>query len=135
MSERIVFYQLSHKFVDDRADIPENARQVVYYALAIGHHIGVMDCFASLMEIPCPEFERWVGRLPAGTVRRKLEGVLKWGEIEITHHHAGELLPVLEGALPQMDAAEAGWAARLASSARQMLAEPALYLMVRRRAA
>ncbi len=55
MSERAVFYQLTHKFVNNDAYIPENAQQVMYYSLAIGHHVGVMDCFKSLMEIPLDE--------------------------------------------------------------------------------
>jgi hypothetical protein len=52
MSARVAIYQLSHKFVNQREDVPENAQQVVYYTLAIGHHVGVLDCFSSISEIP-----------------------------------------------------------------------------------
>ena len=52
MERQVVFYRLSRKVVNDRDAIPEDARQVLYYSLAIGHHVGVMDCFAELMAVP-----------------------------------------------------------------------------------
>jgi len=134
MGERAVFYQLTHKFISDRQGTPENARQVVYYSLAIGHHVGVMDCFKSIMEVPLDGYRQWISRLPEGNGRHKLEGVLKWGEIEINSSHAVELLPALNSSLPQMDGCEAHWTSELIQSLHQMVAEPALYLMVRKRA-
>ena len=127
MSERVVFYQLTHKFVNQEQNIPEDARQVVYYSLAIGHHVGVMDCFQRLMEIPLKEYRHWISRLPEGTARRKMEGVLKWGEIEVNQSHASELLQVL-------DKSQAQWTATLAQSLQAMVKEPALYLMIRKQA-
>src|SRR4030067_3666947 len=115
MSERAVFYQLTHKFVSDQEKIPETARQVMYYSLAIGHHVGVMDCFQSLMEVPLGDSRAWIERLPAGDGRHKLEGVLKWGEIEINASHAEELLPTLGTGLWGMTAAEIGWTHTLMS--------------------
>jgi len=134
MSERAVFYQLTHKFVNDREKIPETAQQVMYYSLAIGHHVGVMDCFQSLMEVPLDDYRAWLERLPAGGGRHKLEGVLKWGEIEINTSHAEELLLTLRASLPLMTAAEAGWTHTLMLCLQSMQTEPALYLMVRKRA-
>jgi hydrogenase-4 component J len=134
MSERAVFYQLTHKFVNDEKGIPESAQQVIYYSLAIGHHIGVMDCFKSMMEVPLEDYKQWLTRLPAGAGRHKLEGVLKWGEIEINRSHVGELLPVLDASLPQMNASEVQWTGALIQCLQKMVEEPALYLMVRRRA-
>jgi hydrogenase-4 component J len=133
MAERVVFYQLTHKFVNQEQDIPEEARQVVYYSLAIGHHVGVMDCFQSLVEIPLEEYRRWVSGLPEGTGRRKLEGLLKFGEIEINHSHAGELLRALNGASAAKTAAGPTWVGSLAQCLQNMTTEPALYLMVRTR--
>ncbi len=134
MSERAVFYQLTHKFVNDEKAIPEEARQVIYYSLAIGHHVGVMDCFQSLMEIPLADYRQWISRLPAGAGRHKLEGLLKWGEIEINSSHTGELAPALEAGLAQMSEAEKRWSSVLASCMHKMAEEPALYLMVRKAA-
>lgn len=122
MSGRVVFYQLTHKFVNQEQNIPESARQVVYYSLAIGHHVGVMDCFQSLMEVPLEEYSQWVSQLPEGLARRKMEGVLKWGEIEVNHTHAGEILPLLNET----------WTEPIAGCLQAMLKEPALYLMIRK---
>ena len=130
----MVFYQLSRKVVNKQEDIPEDARQVMYYALAIGHHVGVMDCFSELMTIPAEAYERCVGRLPDGEARRKLNGVLKWQEIEINRGHVDELLPALNGLLSTAGEPEAEWVQTMIHSLREMLAEPALYMMVRMRA-
>ena len=132
MNERVVFYQLTHKFVNQDQNIPEDARQVVYYSLAIGHHVGVLDCFQSMMEIPLEEYSRWISRLPEGAARHKLEGLLKFGEIEVNHSHAGELLPILNDSLTGMDEAQNKWTETLSQCLRGMMKEPALYLMVRK---
>ena len=132
MKERVVFYQLTHKFVNQDQNIPEDARQVVYYSLAIGHHVGVLDCFHSMLEIPLEEYRRWISRLPEGAARHKLEGLLKFGEIEVNHSHAGELLPVLNDSLSGMDEAQTKWTETLSQCLRGMMKEPALYLMVRK---
>ena len=127
MSARVAVYQLSHKFINRREDVPENARQVVYYALAVGHHVGVMDCFSSLVEIPLDEFTRWLEGLPDGPGRTKLEGVVKWGEIEINHSHIGILMPLMEASN-----SDVSWISTLIQSLQGMSREPALYLMVRK---
>ena len=134
MSERAVFYQLTHKFVNDQASIPDNAQQVLYYSLAIGHHVGVMDCFHSLMEVPLEDYRSWIAQLPEGNGRRKLEGLLKWGEIEINSSHAGDLLHTLNAGLPGMAECETEWSRILMNCLQSMKNEPALYLMVRKRA-
>lgn len=41
MSEQVVFSQLSRKFIDENDATPAEAQQVVYYSLAIGHHLGL----------------------------------------------------------------------------------------------
>lgn len=127
MNAKIVVYQLSHKFIDRREDIPENARQVVYYALAVGHHVGVMDCFSSLIEIPLEAYEGWLKSLPDGPGRIKMEGVVKWGEIEINQSHIGLIMPLLE-----MNKVREGWIESLIQCFKSMRQEPALYLMLRK---
>ena len=127
MSARVAVYQLSHKFINRREDVPENARQVVYYALAVGHHVGVMDCFSSLVEIPMDEFSHWLDKLPEGPGKKKLEGIIKWGEIEINRSHVGLILPILEA-----NPAEQPWTQTLLHSLQCIIQEPALYLMVKK---
>ena len=131
MPDRAVFYRLTQKFVNTERDIPEAPRQVLYYSLAIGHHVGVMDCFHSWLEVPLDEYRAWLAHMPAGAGRHKLEGLLKWGEIEINHTHVSELAPALRAAQPHVKQAEAQHVTALLDCLQHMLAEPALYLMVR----
>lgn len=126
MEAKVVFFQLTHKFVNRDEAVPEGPRQVIYYSLAIGHHVGVMDCFQTLFELPLEEYRVWVGGLPESPARQKLEGLLKWGEIEINRTHAADLMAQLSSS------AAPAWQATLTSSLQTMLREPALYLMVRR---
>lgn len=123
----ITIYQLSKKFVNRQEEIPAEARQVVYYALAVGHHVGVMDCFSPLAEIPLDAYRAWVERLPEGEARRKLEGAWKWGEVEINRNHAGLLLSALEDGRAE----DEPWAPLLVEGLRGILIEPAYYLMLR----
>lgn len=125
---RITFYQLRSKFVNQRTDIPETARQVLYTTLAVGHHVGVLDCFSGLVDAPLAEFQDWVLRLPAGPGRTKLEGLFKFGEIEINVTHAGMLLPLFADA----EIADTLWAAQVSQCLQAMKHEPAIYLMARR---
>ena len=132
MTERAVFYQLTEKYANTDKDIPEDAQQVVYYSLAIGHHVGVLDCFQSLMEIPLDEYRDWIAQMPEGTARHKLEGLLNWGEIEINRSHAADLVPVLKDSRSKMDAAGIHCTEVLLDCLQKMIREPALYLMVRK---
>ncbi|SJI19853.1 protein processing element [Shigella sonnei] len=43
----IVFWTLRKKFVASSDEMPEHSSQVMYYSLAIGHHVGVIDCLMS----------------------------------------------------------------------------------------
>ncbi len=84
MSEKVVFSQLSRKFIDENDATPAEAQQVVYYSLAIGHHLGVIDCLEAALTCPWDEYLAWIATLEAGSeARRKMEGVPKYGEIVI----------------------------------------------------
>ena len=128
MSPKICVYQLRSKFVNERKDVPEEARQVVYYTLAVGHHVGVMDCFSSQFEIPLDEYAAWVQSLPEGPARTKLEGALHWGEIEVNLSHVELLLPLLEE--EQVDGPN--WSREFVQCLQSIKHEPALYLMLRK---
>jgi hydrogenase-4 component J len=130
--ERVVFYQLSRRFVQQGQVMPAQSSRLVHYALAIGHHIGVIDCFSNRLEMPLDGYRDWVARLPKGEGRRKLEGLLRFGEIEITAAHTGLLRPVLDASVAASDA-QAEWTLRLREMLQAIDEEPALYLMVRRR--
>lgn len=88
MSEQVVFSQLSRKFIDENDATPAEAQQVVYYSLAIGHHLGVIDCLEAALTCPWDEYLAWIATLKAGSdARRKMEGVPKYGEIVIDFNH------------------------------------------------
>ncbi len=84
MSEKVVFSQLSRKFIDENDATPAEAQQVVYYSLAIGHHLGVIDCLEAALTCPWDEISVLIATLEAGSeARRKMKGVPKYGEIVI----------------------------------------------------
>ena len=131
MRPEIVFYRLNRKVVHNREAIPEDARQVMYYSLMIGHHVGVMDCFSELMAVPTDQYGQLLDAMADHEARRKLDGALKWSEIEINRSHVNSLLPALHGALARMDGSAAEWVRTFARCLREMVEEPALYLMLK----
>jgi hydrogenase-4 component J len=133
VESKVVFYRLSRKIVSNQQAIPEEARQVMYYSLAIGHHVGVMDCLSELCAVPADVYERCLKNLPDGEARRKLEGALTWNEIEINRSHVDELLPALSSLLPQMNEAECEWVKTLIQCLREIVIEQALYMMAKMR--
>lgn len=132
MSGKVIFYRLGQKFLDRREDVPAEAKQVVYYSLAIGHHIGVIDCLQPVLDCPLEAFERWIAKLPA-EARGKLQGIARWGEINVDASHAAMLIAGLDAARPAFDGGELVWADSLLESLHAMRAEPAIYLIARRR--
>ena len=61
---QVVFYSLSRKFVQEKK-APAKAQEVIYYSLAIGHHLGVIDCLEAKLSCPLAGFHGWVAQLPA----------------------------------------------------------------------
>lgn len=131
MEPQVAFYQLSRKVVNNQESIPMDARRVMYYSLAIGHHVGVMDCLSELMAVPIEKYRRCLAHLAGGEARRKLEGVLTWNEVEINRGHVGELLPALTEAISTMNRSDSEWVKAMILCLQNMAAEPALYLMLR----
>jgi hypothetical protein len=131
--EQVVFYQLSRKFLDSAQTVAAAPKQIIHYTLAIGHHIGVIDCFSAKLEMPLEAYTHWVAQLPESEGRRKLEGLMRFGEIEISEAHAGLLQSALNRGLDTMSPAETEWTARLNGMLQDIVDEPAVYVMVRRR--
>ncbi len=131
LSTEIVFYRLSRKVVHDRDAIPEDARQVMYSSLMIGHHVGVMDCFSELVAVPAEQYQQLLDAVSEPEARLKLEGALKWSEIEVNRSHVDALLPALNAAIARMNASTGEWVQTFARCLREMVAEPALYLMLK----
>ncbi len=74
MSETVVFSQLSRKFIDENDATPDQAQQVVYYSLAIGHHLGVIDCLEAALSCPWDAYLAWIATLEAGSARGAKHG-------------------------------------------------------------
>ncbi len=134
MSGKIVFYALSRKFLEAEAKIPATAQQVMYQTLALGHHIGVIDCLKVILECPLPGFERWLTHLPEGEARAKLAGILRFGEIMIDASHTQLLALALDRSRANFSIDETHWSERLMQALAAIEAEPAMYLMVKRHA-
>ena len=131
MSE-IVFYQLRDKFLERAEDIPETAKEVVYHALAIGHHVGVFDCFRPMLRMSDAVFDRLLEHLPQGEARRKLEGVKRFGEIMVDRTHTRLLATAFAEARAGLDEVSEACVDRLVDALAVIEAEPAVYLMGRR---
>lgn len=89
----VVFYQVKAKFVDSEKSVPEEAKDVLYYTLSIGHHTGVIDCLEEKLRIPKSEFLE-ICDLLDGEAKFKLEGAVRNTEIQIEKHN---LPPLIEG--------------------------------------
>ena len=134
MSESVVFCQLSRKFVDENDNTPADARQVVYYSLAIGHHLGVIDCLKESLICPLEAYLAWIATLEGdGEARCKMNGVPRYGEIIIDQNHVVMLARVFDAAKPAQTPEQQGWSQTLLDMLQAIQQEPAIYLMVRRR--
>ncbi|AKM46923.1 Formate hydrogenlyase maturation protein HycH [Edwardsiella anguillarum] len=131
----VVFHILNAKFVqqaEDEAATPPAAREVIYYSLAIGHHLGVIDCLKPCMSLPLSDYRAWIAQLETGEARRKLEGVLRFGEIGIDISHIHTLACALDRALPAMTPPQQAWSRSLIDALQLIENEPTIYLMVKR---
>ena len=133
MSETVVFSQLSRKFIDENDATPAEAQQVVYYSLAIGHHLGIIDCLEAALTCPWDEYLAWIATLAEGSeARRKMEGVPKYGEIVIDSNHVQMLARAFDRALAVQTPEQQAWSKQMLSMLHDIHQESAIYLMVRR---
>ncbi|MTC61394.1 hydrogenase maturation peptidase HycI [Providencia rustigianii] len=131
-SGKVIFWSLRQKFVDSDDDIPEEAQQVMYYSLAIGHHVGMIDCLKTELECPLDGYQAWVNALPEGEARRKLQGLITFGEINIDATHTNMLALALDGFAKDSDSPYQAWSATLIRLLGEIEREPAIYLIVKR---
>ncbi|CAG9430729.1 hypothetical protein NVI2019_GHJFPKLH_03211 [Providencia alcalifaciens] len=132
---KVIFWSLRQKFVDSDDDVPEDAQQVMYYSLAIGHHVGMIDCLKTELECPLDGYQSWVNALPEGEARRKLQGLITFGEINIDSTHTNMLALALDGFAKDSDSPYQAWSATLIRLLGEIEREPAIYLIVKRQIA
>ncbi|WP_412840155.1 formate hydrogenlyase maturation HycH family protein [Aeromonas dhakensis] len=137
MADKVFFYRLSRKFVDEQFDVPEEAKEVMYYSLAIGHHLGIVDCLRADLVCSLTGYRDWVAKLPEGSeARRKMEGFLTFGEITIYREHCHMLACAfdrLRKADNVLDEQELGWTHIFMDQLTALFNDPHMYLMVRSR--
>ncbi len=46
----------------------------MYYSLAIGHHVGVIDCLNVVLECPLTDYQQWLTLLEEGPHGAKCRG-------------------------------------------------------------
>ena len=133
MADIVTFHVLNRKFLEEDKDIPppEVVQQVMYYSLAIGHHVGVIDCLKKVVECPVDEYEPWISKLPEGEARRKMGGLLKFGEIFIDTSHISLLGEAWNEVKNSLAEPYRSWTVALLEILAAMSKEPAMYLMVR----
>ncbi|HCL5251943.1 TPA: formate hydrogenlyase maturation HycH family protein [Salmonella enterica] len=128
----IVFWTLRQKFIDSTVSMPEKSRQVMYYSLAIGHHVGVIDCLNVALRCSQAEYREWISLLNDKQAQRKMAGVLTFGEIVIDASHTALLAKAFA---PLADDGAVVWKA-LSSQFIHLLddivREPAIYLMAKK---
>ncbi|PVZ87815.1 formate hydrogenlyase maturation protein HycH [Serratia sp. S1B] len=129
---KVVFWSLRQKFLDSDDDMPAQAQQVMYYSLAIGHHVGVIDCLNTEMSCPLAQYQDWVALFPAGEAQRKMQGLLTFGEITIDSTHTSLLANVLAPMVNSQPAPFSEWSAKLISLLAEIEQEPAIYLIVKK---
>ena len=121
--------------MDSDDDVPKDAasRQVMYYSLAIGHHVGVIDCLKAFIDCSLEAYREWISQLPEGEARRKMEGLFKFGEITIDQTHIYMLGAAFDKIKPQLTGAALAWTEKLMQALMSIEMEPAIYLMVKTR--
>jgi formate hydrogenlyase maturation protein HycH len=129
----VLFYRLGRKFVDEK-DVPdEAAREILYYSLAIGHHLGIVDCLDEVMRCTRKEYRDWLSVLPIdGDAYKKMMAFFTFGEITILEEHI-HLLAFAFDAMPNEHQTEKSKALTqgLLKTLTAIHQEPSMYLMIR----
>lgn len=133
MTTQVIFYLLNQRFVENESQVPEQAQQVMYYSLAIGHHVGVIDCFKKLLVCDYGDYQQFVAQFPEGEAKRKLTGLLRFGEITIDSSHVNLLARAFDDAYAGLSEEYQHWVDILMETLAAIQKEPVMYIMVKRR--
>ena len=127
----IVFWTLRQKFIDSSTTLPEQHRQMMYYSLAIGHHVGIIDCLRVALRCPLAEYREWAQQLADEQAQRKMLGVLTFGEIIIDASHLSLLRHALAPLADDTSSAQQAFSKHMLSLLDDIAYEPAIYLLAR----
>ncbi|WP_112478118.1 formate hydrogenlyase maturation protein HycH [Vibrio variabilis] len=130
--DKVYFYCLNSKFVD-KDDVPEQIKQVMYYSLTIGHHLGVVDCLDARVTCSRDEYRRWISLFESNaSVHRKLSGFMKYGEITIFPEHIHQMalaMSKLDG--KALDQKQRDITKTMMEMLQSIHQEPSMYIMIR----
>ncbi|QEH45407.1 HycH family protein [Aggregatibacter actinomycetemcomitans] len=129
----VIFYLLNERFVENDEQVPEQAQQVMYYSLAIGHHVGVIDCFKKLLICGYEDYQQFVAAFPEGEAKRKFAGLMKFGEIVIDSSYVNLLAKALDENKAHFTPQHQQWTEILMDTLASIQREPVMYIMVKRR--
>ncbi|QIZ76239.1 formate hydrogenlyase maturation HycH family protein [Ferrimonas lipolytica] len=135
MEEQVYIYALNRRFVDEQ-DMPEEAQQVMYYSLAIGHHLGVVDCLKVRLQCSLDEYRDWIGLLPKESIAaHKMSRYFTFGEIAIYQEHVDTLARAFSevGRRPNLSERQRALTDTMMGALADIRREPNMYLMVRSR--
>lgn len=132
----IRFYRLSSRFVDSEHSMPDKAKDIIYYNLAVGHHSGVMDCFKESFSCSEAVYDELLDALNiCQHTFFKLSRLYEFAEIELRLEHGyvwNALSKLKESEAAQHLSVEAlNLLNFLSELGADMRAEAGLYLMVR----
>ena len=133
MTTKVIFYLLNQRFVENDKQVPEQAQQVMYYSLAIGHHVGVIDCFKKLLICDYDDYQDFVQSFPEGEARRKFAGLMKFGEIVIDSSHVNLFAKAMDENKANFAPQYQQWVEILMDTLASIQREPVMYIMVKRR--
>ncbi|WP_076409906.1 formate hydrogenlyase maturation HycH family protein [Shewanella sp. UCD-KL12] len=134
MSDKVLFYSLSRKFVDEKDDVPEEAKEIIYYGLAIGHHLGIVDCLKVVVSCSRQQYQDWLEYLPKGSeARQKMEGFFTFGEITIFPEHINMLANAFQAVISEQTPEFKTLSDSFITALGALHREPDVYIMVRGR--
>ena len=139
MGKKVVFYRLTAKFVDSAVDIPEEVSNIMYYALSVGHHTGVADCLSPCLSCSMDTYRSIVSHIDSQGARYKLEGIMRFGEIQIDKVHVPALTEALKKELQslylqktsKLYAVEITWLTQFLELLEEVRTQTAMYMMGR----
>lgn len=139
MGKNVVFYRLTAKFVDSAVDIPEEVNNIMYYTLSVGHHTGVADCLSPCLSCSMDTYCSIVSHIDSQEARYKLEGIMRFGEIQIDKVHVPALTKALKKELQslylqktsKLYAVEITWLTQFLDLLEEVRTQSAMYMMGR----
>lgn len=139
MGKKVVFYRLTAKFVDSTVDIPEEVSNIMYYTLSVGHHTGVADCLSPCLSCSMDTYRSIVSHIDSQEARYKLEGIMRFGEIQIDEVHVPALTKALKKELQslylqktsKLYAVEITWLTQFLDLLEEVRTQTAMYMMGR----